>query len=45
VTCAWFVKGGLKSESFPAEALKIAHEPRTLEQMVEGSMKVIEGEG
>jgi uncharacterized protein YodC (DUF2158 family) len=39
VTCAWSVKGDIKSNSFPADALIKADKPVTLEQLVLASQK------
>jgi uncharacterized protein YodC (DUF2158 family) len=39
VTCAWSVKGDIKSKSFPAAALKRPDKPLTLEQLVSASYK------
>ena len=40
VTCVWSVKGDSKSKSYPAEALKKATKPLTLEQLVLDSIKL-----
>jgi uncharacterized protein YodC (DUF2158 family) len=40
VTCVWSVKGDAKSKSYPAEALKKAAPPFSLEQVVLNAMKL-----